>query len=255
MKQFKRSFLLSFALFFCAFNIGAHADMGVEKVPPPQQPHIIQIPHEDTITITFPELMKLVNRMAKSQQPVECGPGKKCVPIYRLEGLISVFEANDLIHFLETAKKQNADAVVIEINTPGGSVNDGFSIIQAIENFGKPVYCVAEHQAMSEGFAILQACPFRYMTKRARLMTHEPSVANLPTTMGIQELQEHLDDLKSVALIHATHCVKRLKISLDEYNEKVKGVEWYLDPQEALDVGAVDSIVEDSASVLKRLRK
>lgn len=232
------------------FNASANPDGG----QPEKQ---VEPPDSRNVMVTFPasQIISLIHQLNTSAQTPKCGEGSACVPFYRLEGAITDFTALDTLAFMQATKRIKAKALVIEINTPGGSVEEGFRIIKAIEGLGIPVYCVVDNQAMSEGFAIFQACSRRYMTKRSRIMTHRPYLMNVPPIQTIEELEENLHALRTSALGFATHCQRKMRISLAEYNEKVAGLGWHLNPDEALKVGAIDGIIPGSATILGRVRK
>jgi ATP-dependent protease ClpP protease subunit len=162
--------------------------------------------------------------------------------------------ARDLIAWLKKAEEVNAGAVVIEITTKGGSIDDGFKIIRAMEDFKKPIYCVADYETQSEGFALLESCTRRFMTKRTTLMTHKPYVTEVSGPLTIERLEGILEDLRATASAHAEICSHRLKITRAQYDTMVAFKDWSMDSEEALQVGAVDKVVTNSVSVLGSLR-
>jgi ATP-dependent protease ClpP protease subunit len=151
-------------------------------------------------------------------------------------------------------------AVLVEINSPGGSVDDGFRIAKRIENAKVPVFCVVDGLAASMAFFILQSCDFRYMTDRSVLMAHEPSTAAL--LRGQQDdwrtIGKNLaDSLKAFSQAMARHITKRLNISYEQFLNLIShGKELWLDKEGSLEIGAVDGAVqsvEDTKEIIKEV--
>jgi membrane-bound serine protease (ClpP class) len=65
---------------------------------------------------------------------------------------------------LEEATEQEADYVVIEMDTYGGAVTDANDIVTALLNYEKPVYVFVDKDAASAGALISIACDSIYMS-------------------------------------------------------------------------------------------
>ncbi len=185
---------------------------------------------------------------------VNCGRGKHCVPFLRFSGAISDASVSQTIAWLTAAQAANPEAIVLELDTSGGSVDAGFRLIRAIETSEVPVVCVVDYKAMSAGFAVLQACSARFATPRAKLLTHQPYTT--ATSGGtLTDLGNAMNSLRVTAHVHAVHCASRLKITFEEYNRRVaNNVDWVMDASEALQVGAIDAIAPSTATVVMALR-
>ena len=108
-----------------------------------------------------------------SVKPVE--PAKHLIAQLTFSADVTEESVDAAIKFLNEAQAQDGlEAVVIELNSDGGSVTDGFRLAREIEKSRVPVICVVEGSAASEGFYLLQSCTERYMTKRSMLMIHYP---------------------------------------------------------------------------------
>lgn len=80
--------------------------------------------------------------------------------------------------FIYDIMKIKNDKIYIYLNTPGGSIMSGNTIIQTIESLkqsGKKLICIADH-AYSMGFVIFQACPTRYIMPHSIIMQHQASL-------------------------------------------------------------------------------
>lgn len=140
--------------------------------------------------------------------------------------------------------------IVVEINTPGGSVFAGFQMSRAIEQSKNQVVCVVDGMAASMGLYILQSCDVRIMTARSLLMGHQPGA-------GAQGQQDELKKmgviLEKLNLVMAAHITSRMSIGIDEYLSLVAhGAELWLTPTEALAIGAIDSKVSSVRDVLAK---
>jgi membrane-bound serine protease (ClpP class) len=70
---------------------------------------------------------------------------------------------------LESAKNQNADIVLIEMNTYGGALNDADSIRTKLLEFDRPVWVFINKNAASAGALISIACDSIYMAEGANI--------------------------------------------------------------------------------------
>lgn len=149
---------------------------------------------------------------------------------------VMAFEAQ-----LDAANAAGAKRVIVEINTPGGSVGAGMKMSKAIERSGATVICVVDGMAASMGLYILQSCDVRLMTSRSLLMGHEPATSVRGQPDDIEATKELL-----VKLNHALtfHIVRRMTLTVAEYEARVAHRhEWWMTCDEALAVGAVDGVV------------
>jgi len=132
--------------------------------------------------------------------------------------------------------------VEIVMNTPGGSVIDGFAIYDSIRHYGKkmPINITVSGACMSMGVVILQAATFRRATENAQFLLHEVSYgtrSNLSTQQDEHEqamkLQDRLDQV----------IVQRSGIPLAELKQLIKRRDYALTAQEALKHNLIDDIV------------
>lgn len=151
---------------------------------------------------------------------------------------------------LETLAAAGKKNIVIEINTEGGELMAGFLLAKAIEEYPGHVTCVVDQLAASEGFYILQSCETRVMTQRALLMAHEPMIGLGDGHLNGRALREVLTMQQNITRSWAVHASARMKVSTQEFLEKIDQGDWWLDAKTALQLGAVDRLV-DSTKVLK----
>lgn len=206
-----------------------------------------------------PDIFKLLEELEhKNDAPTvtcESSDGSdKCVPKYRLSEDINESSAARAVKWIEAANKAGADEILLELNTPGGSVGDGFELARAIEDSEAPVTCIVDGDGESMGFYLLQSCDHRVMTKRSKLMAHEPALGGMFRGQPNQ-WQAIAEMMKAERDAMAEHCAHRLKISLAEYHAKTDGSKmWFLNHAEALKVGAIDEIGGSVKALHKKMR-
>jgi len=131
--------------------------------------------------------------------------------------------------------------IVVELNTPGGSVGYGFDMGHAIERSPVPVICVVDGMAASMGLYILQSCDVRVMTVRSLLMGHAPSGG----TQGQEgDLLRLAQVLRALSVAMANHITHKTAMTSHEYLEKIaNGQELWLTAEQALTWRFVDYTV------------
>ena len=127
----------------------------------------------------------------------------------------------------------------IHINSPGGSILDGFSIFSAIKNSEATVNTHIDGVAASIAGIIAMAGEKIFMADFGRLMIHNPMIGG----------DDNPDDPKAKAALQSlkdsliTIFKGRTKKSKSELSEMMNKETW-LSPQEALDQGFIDEIVK-----------
>ena len=131
--------------------------------------------------------------------------------------------------------------IVIYINTDGGSVNSGFSVIDSIINSETPVYTVNVGRCYSMGFLIFIAGHKRYALRNSTFLMHDGSTgAYFETT---SKMIDRLDfETKDMEEHTKNHILNNTNITDTLYDEKLR-CEWYFYPEEAKKYGVVDEIV------------
>lgn len=155
----------------------------------------------------------------------------------------------ELIEFIyvinnEDIKKPYGKRTPIKLilNSSGGSVYDGFALIDVIELSKTPIHIYIHGQAQSMGFAISICGHKRYASKRTTFMYHECS-----WEMGNEKLQSHEQEVqegKRLWDIYDNIIISNTKIDRKVLlNVRKQRREWYITPQEALKLGIIDEIL------------
>lgn len=135
--------------------------------------------------------------------------------------------------------------VVLEINSPGGEVDAGWTLARAIERSPAHVVCVVDGEADSMAAVVLQSCQERLMTERSVLMFHEPggAVRGQP-----RELENALRRMRLMTQQLVRHCARRMHMPWRRLARLIEGGrELWLGPDEALKMHAVDGVVDAGA--------
>ena len=133
------------------------------------------------------------------------------------------------------------DPINIYINSPGGSVIDGLSIIDAIIFIKSPVYTICTGIAASMG-AVLLSCGekgHRSVLPHSRVMIHQVSNELYGTYSDLEiELKQTERCKKDIYNILANNLGK----SYDEIEKLCDRNNWFIG-KEAVDLGIVDKIL------------
>ena len=156
--------------------------------------------------------------------------------------------ANQVKNFLDAHKDED---VHIAVCSPGGYVDSGLQIYQHIRNHGRVHAHIIGMTASAATFLTMGAKEVD-MVDGSLMMIHNVSTrisvwqaANKEQLdMLIAEMQKERKDLDTIDKVIASLYAKRNGKSIDECQEKMKAAAW-LSPQDALDFGLIDSIVDD----------
>lgn len=137
-------------------------------------------------------------------------------------------------------KKEDRKPIIIFINSPGGSVVDGFGVVDAIETSLTPVYTVNMAACESMGFLIYIAGHKRFAFPRSEFLLHEIVTGGSGTASKVRDRIE----FESVQLdeVIRKHVTGKTKISEKTYAKKAHN-EWYFFAEEAKSLGVVDYII------------
>lgn len=94
---------------------------------------------------------------------------------------------------LEAAREQNADLVIVDINTYGGAVNDADEIRTRFLEFEKPIYTFINKNAASAGALISIATDSIYMAKGASI-----GAATVVTQEGVAAPDKYQSYMRSI---------------------------------------------------------
>ncbi len=145
---------------------------------------------------------------------------------------------------LLTAENPNKEIDVL-INSPGGEINSGLAMYDVIQSCKTPirVFCIGRAYSMA---AVLFASGRngRYMLPHSELMLHEPLLGNhvRGNSSSIKSISDSLISTKiKLNQILAKHTGKS-----EEEVEKASSFDHYFDPEESIEFGLCDEVVDFS---------
>lgn len=138
--------------------------------------------------------------------------------------------------------EKNREPIKIYIDSWGGSLIDGFEIIDAIKASKTPVYTIVTGAAYSCGLMITMAGHKRFAYPRSSFLMHEGSIGSeIQDAHKFKKYAEfynvQLDQMKQFIIEHS-------KITSEEYDRLSKDDNWFTANQ-ALEKGFIDEITKE----------
>lgn len=156
-----------------------------------------------------------------------------------LNAVVEYGVMQQLVDQLKTLQAESTEPVYLLIDSPGGSVLDGATLISEMEASRAPVYTVCTRICASMAAMIHSYGAKRFVTDRAILMYHPASggaQGQVPNMLSqLTTLTRYLD--KMVANV-----VTRSKVTKAEYNALV-GYEIWIDSEDSVVKGLADGII------------
>lgn len=153
------------------------------------------------------------------------------------EGSVAPIVAN----LKQYATASSTAPIYLVIDSPGGSVPDGYNLIQVMDASKTPVICLIDNTAASMAAVLSQFCTETYATKYSMIMFHEASsgigadmITHLPSRIAF--LFKYIHELDSIT-------AKQMGLSYDEYIGK-QHFEWWMTASEAASCGIIDGLLE-----------
>lgn len=163
-----------------------------------------------------------------------------------LQGEINQQTANELFAQLLYLKKEDDNKDVnLFIDSQGGGVKEGLSIIDMIKISGLPINMIVTGEAASMAAVLLASGSKgrRYIMEHSKVMLHEPLILGkmYKSASSLQDISKSL--LKTKTMINELLAYYTEK-SLDEINEIVTEHDYWMEAQEAIEFGLCDAIYQ-----------
>jgi ATP-dependent protease ClpP protease subunit len=144
--------------------------------------------------------------------------------------------------FHQLLQKNKGKKISLDINSPGGSVFDGFSVYNALQAHEGMIHAKVSGVAASIASVILMAADTIEMPKNALVMIHKPYVPFMQgDAVELRKEANVLDKMEtSIIDIYKT----RSKRNDVDWAKLLADTTWYTG-QEALEVGLADMLTED----------
>lgn len=167
--------------------------------------------------------------------------------IVRLNDDVNDTSALEVIRKLKYLDARNPDKkdITLIINSDGGHVTQGLAIYDTMRSLKSDVKTVCEGRAYSMGaFLVAAGTPGkRYALPNCRMMFHEMSAGNRGKNTDMKNYQVELDSLNDRMMDELSRFLNRRKGDLAKAFER----DYYVDPEKAKELGAIDQILEPVA--------
>lgn len=144
--------------------------------------------------------------------------------VVTLRGPVTTSSVSDTIQRMISVT-QTHNEVNLVLSTPGGSVVDGYQLVQVIDALakqGKTVNCIAD-VAISMGFVIFQSCPNRYVRPSSILMQHQMSFG---ISGPIEHVNNYVKFVNGMERDLTERQAKRLGLSEEEFRDRIRSDWW-----------------------------
>lgn len=139
------------------------------------------------------------------------------------------------------------EPIRLYINSPGGDVIEGFSLISAISLSKTPIYTINVGQWSSMSFLIGIAGDRRFSLPNSIFLLHDGSSSIGGSNGAVQDRAKFFERFDRE--IVRSHVLRHSKMSGAEYDALAR-IEYYMLPMDAKEHGFIDEIVVDMDSIL-----
>ena len=138
--------------------------------------------------------------------------------------------------------KEDRQPIWLYIASRGGSVSDGFSLVDLIVASKTPVYTVNIGYCYSMALPIFLVGHKRYALKNSQFLMHDGTMFCIDSSSKAQDCMEF--ESKYEKEVTRKTILEHSNLTEEQYESK-RRVEWYLLAEDAKGYGMVDEIVED----------
>jgi ATP-dependent Clp protease protease subunit len=153
---------------------------------------------------------------------------------------VSPDSVSDLTQCIMLLDSFSHNPIEIYINSPGGSIDDGFALIDLMRNVKSPIHTIAQGTVASIATLIFVAGNKRYSYSNSVLMLHDLFAEAIDYG---QKLKDRVDFYNKEWLAIKDHLLKYTKLT-DQEIENSRNGELWLFSQDAKQKGLVDDILK-----------
>ncbi len=201
--------------------------------------------------IARPLFLLLLAVILLSFQPAQAQGNSPFVLVLNAEGVVAPPMQEYIQRGLELAERRNADLVILQLDTPGGSVDAMKNIVQIMRDSDIPIVVYVTPrgaQAASAGTVITLAGHAAAMAPETIIGAASPidgSGQDLNETAKTKEIEALKATVRSLAVRRGPEAVELAEATI----ESAKAVS----SNEALEVGLIDFVAEDLDDLLEQL--
>lgn len=162
-----------------------------------------------------------------------------------LDSEVDSESSKEIVDYLLAADAMDSEEpIYLYINSIGGELFAGLSIINTILSINSPVYGIVLGQAASMAFYILQACDKRYMTTYSILFWHHIILDNISfdNKQEMLKLSQTYTQWNNLVEDLLRHKKKISKTTWNKYFNKDNDI--YFSAEQALELKLIDAIFE-----------
>lgn len=164
----------------------------------------------------------------------------------------AILDANSRLRYREDWLPLYCDEMTFMINSPGGSLYSFiqiWDIIDKLKSQGVKIKAEVQSHAMSAGFFLFMLADERRMNKLGTLLYHEMLIGN-SMKLSDWNLETHrMDKIQKALDKLVTDNTNITQDMLDKY----KGKDWYIDYDEALELGIIKEELTEEEQLAKAL--
>jgi ATP-dependent Clp protease, protease subunit len=176
---------------------------------------------------------------------------KKDDSLIRLITLFGEIEDTSVKDVVSILLKEQKKDIILAINSPGGSIDAGRAVIDAIQWCRKSVYTLAIGGCYSMAFQILLYGKKRFSTPFSTFMYHDTKY-DFSRYIHPNDVTDVVDIQKKMDKELTDDMIALTKLTKNEIESAFKNrKDSYLDVKEALKKGVIDYIVKNEDEVLK----
>lgn len=157
-----------------------------------------------------------------------------------LFGVINEQMAGKVIKQLLTLDKLSHEPITLIINSGGGSVYDGFAIIDAMRGIPSPVVTMITGKACSMAGLISISGQVRFMTANSVWMAHDVATANYDYVSKFLARAEHSKEVQKKCF---AYLAKHTKLSQAELT-KARNEELWIYAEDCQKKGIIDNVIK-----------
>ena len=161
--------------------------------------------------------------------------------IITLFGEINEETASVFNSAIRALKRNSNDTITVYINSPGGSVTDGFSMYDTAKASGCNIRTVATGMAASMGAFLLTAMGtkgMRYAQPNSEILLHQPLGGAQGQASDVRIHAEHVLGIRDKINAHLAKATGKKKSEIEKDTDR----DYILEAEEALEYGLIDKI-------------
>lgn len=133
----------------------------------------------------------------------------------------------------------NEMEIKLYINSPGGSIPNGFDLIDFMDSFHIPITTIGTGTIASMATLLLVSGKKRYVTRNSHLLVHQFRAGFNGKREEILDYLKHLEDIQQQLI---SYLAEHTNMNEHQVSRLLKNESW-LTPEQALEMGFVDGII------------